>query len=140
MREIVHGTGTRADEMLGRPVSQYAALCPSVAKGYEAYSERDKNFRFQWTPRDTVLQRHPVQKLHGNERLSVLFVDFIASADVGMVQSRGGFGFALKAAQGVRVLGNFIGQNLRATKRFSRVSSVLYTTPMPPPPNFSMMR
>jgi hypothetical protein len=37
MREIAHGTGTRADEMLGRPVSQYAALCRSVAKGYEAY-------------------------------------------------------------------------------------------------------
>ena len=37
MREIAHGTGTRADEMLGRPVSQYTALCRCVAKGYEAY-------------------------------------------------------------------------------------------------------
>jgi hypothetical protein len=37
MREIADGTGTRADEMLGRPVSQCAALCRCVAKGYEAY-------------------------------------------------------------------------------------------------------
>src|SRR2546422_1201577 len=28
------------------------------------------------------------------------------------------------------------GRNLRATKRCSRVSSALYTTPIPPPPSF----
>src|SRR4029077_16160494 len=32
------------------------------------------------------------------------------------------------------------GRNLRATKRSRRVSSALYTTPIPPPPNFSTMR
>ena len=31
-------------------------------------------------------------------------------------------------------------RNFRATKRCSFTSSALYTTPMPPPPNFSTMR
>src|SRR5260370_2581248 len=32
------------------------------------------------------------------------------------------------------------GRNLSATKRWRRVSSALYTTPIPPPPSFSMTR
>jgi hypothetical protein len=32
-----------ADEMLGRPVSQCAALCHCVAKGYEAYMRQIDN-------------------------------------------------------------------------------------------------
>ena len=43
MREIADGTGTRADEMLGRPVSHCAALCHCVAKGYEAYMRQIDN-------------------------------------------------------------------------------------------------
>src|SRR6266481_4228865 len=42
-----------------------------------------------------------------------------------------------------RVWGSFAtlsGKNLSATKRPSLASWALYTTPMPPPPSFSMMR
>ena len=38
------------------------------------------------------------------------------------------------------VLATSSGRNFRATKRSSRVSSALYTTPIPPPPSFSTMR
>ena len=45
-----------------------------------------------------MLQRHAIQKLHGDERFAVLFVNFVDRADVGMVQSRGGLRFALEAS------------------------------------------
>jgi hypothetical protein len=35
---------------------------------------------------DQMCQRHPVQKLHGNEGLFVMLADLIDGADVGMVQ------------------------------------------------------
>ena len=49
--------------------------------------------------RDAVLQRHAVQKLHGDERLAVLLADVVDRADVGMVQRGGGLRLALEAAQ-----------------------------------------
>jgi hypothetical protein len=60
-----------------------------------------------------VLQRHPVQKLHGDEGLSVLVVDLINRADVGMVQCRRGLSFPLKAGQGLRIFGNLVRQELQ---------------------------
>ena len=62
---------------------------------------------------DAVLQRHAVQKLHGDERLAVLVVNFVDGADVGMVERRRGLGFALKAGQGLRVFGNFFRQEFQ---------------------------
>ena len=53
-----------------------------------------------------------VQKLHGNEGLPVLIVNFINGADVRMVQCRGSFRFALKAGEGLRVSRNVVGQKL----------------------------
>src|SRR6266481_6187514 len=42
--------------------------------------------------------------------------------------------------RGTEGLATSSGRNFGATKRRSRVSSALYTTPRPPPPNFSTMR
>ncbi len=47
--------------------------------------------------RNAMLQRHPVQKLHGDERLSLLFANVIDRADIGVIQCGCGLGFALKA-------------------------------------------
>ena len=63
-----------------------------------------------------MLQRHAIQKLHGDERLAVLLADFVNGADVGMVQGRGGLGFALKTGQSLRVSGDFLGQELQGHK------------------------
>ena len=60
-----------------------------------------------------MLQRHAVQILHDDERLPVLLADFVDGADVGMVQGGGCLCFALKTGQGLRVLGNIIGQKLQ---------------------------
>ena len=82
-----------------------------------------------------MLEGRLIQKLHGNERLPILFTDVVNRADIGMIQRRG-LGFVLKAGECLRVTGNLVGKNLRARKRCSRVSSALYTTPIPPPPSF----
>ena len=48
--------------------------------------------------------------------LSVLVVDLVDGADVGMVQGRSSLGFALEAVQSLRILGQFIRQELEGDK------------------------
>ena len=67
-------------------------------------------------PVTIVFQRDPVQKLHHDEGLSVLLVNLMNSADVGMIQRRRCFGLALEPAQGLRVFGYFVGQELEGNK------------------------
>jgi hypothetical protein len=68
----------------------------------------EKNFRFQRTPRNAMLQRQPIQKLHSDERLPVLLANVVNRADIRMVQCGGGLGFALKASECLRVFGNIV--------------------------------
>src|SRR4029077_9889444 len=68
------------------------------------------------TSRNTVLQRLAVEKLHGDECQAVLVVNFEDRADVGMVQSRGCFGFLLKTTQGLRVLSDLFRKELESYK------------------------
>ena len=63
-----------------------------------------------------MLQRHAVEILHGDEGFAVLVVDFIDGADVGMIQGRGGLGFALEAAERLRVFGYIVGKELESDK------------------------
>ena len=55
----------------------------------------------------------------------VLLANVVNRADVGMIQSGRGLGFAVKALQGLRVRATSSGRNLRATKRPRSVSSAL---------------
>ena len=71
---------------------------------------------FQRPAGDAMLQRHALQKLHGDEGFAVLVVDFVDGADVGMVQGGGGLGFALEAAECLRVFGHVVGQELEGDK------------------------
>ena len=64
-------------------------------------------------PADAVLQGHAFQKLHGDEGWPSCFADLVDRADVGMVQSGSGLRFALKALEGLRVVGYIVGQELQ---------------------------
>src|ERR1022692_979111 len=64
----------------------------------------------------SVLQRHSVQKLHGDEGLPMLIVNFVDGADVRMVQRGSRLRLALKAGQSLRVLGNLVRQELQGSK------------------------
>ena len=89
---------------------------------------------------DALLQRRPVEELHDEERAAVLLADIVDRADVGVIQRRCGPRLAAETGQGSGSSARSGDRNFSATKRCSRVSSALYTTPMPPPPSFSMMR
>ena len=60
-----------------------------------------------------MLQGVAIEKFHGDEGLAVLVVYFVNGADVGMIQGRGGFGFALEAGEGLRIFGDFVGEEFQ---------------------------
>ncbi len=53
---------------------------------------------------------------HGNEDFAVLFANIVNSADVGVIQSRGSSGFALKTLQSFGVFRYVIGQKFQCDK------------------------
>ena len=65
---------------------------------------------------DAMLQGHAIEKFHRDERLAILLADIIDRANVGMVQCGCGLSFAVKARQGLRIAGNFLGQKLEGDK------------------------
>ena len=63
-----------------------------------------------------MLQGVAIQKLHGDESLAVLLANVVNRADVGMVERGCSLGFALEAAECLRVAGHFVGQEFQAYK------------------------
>ncbi len=63
-----------------------------------------------------MLEGLTVKKLHCDERLLMLVVNFVDGADVRMVQCGGCLGFALKPAERLRVFGDVVGQELKGDK------------------------
>jgi hypothetical protein len=75
--------------------------------------ERENQFGFERTPSDAMLQRHAVEKLHGDEVLPFALVNLEDHADVGVVQGGRRLCFALEPCESLRVLGDFIGQEFQ---------------------------
>ena len=65
---------------------------------------------------DAVLQRHPFEVFHGDERQAVFFADVVDGADVGMVEGGGRLRLALETAEYLWVAGNFIGKEFQGNK------------------------
>ena len=77
-----------------------------------------KGFGVHRPIRNEMLQRHAIEKFHGDERLPVLLANVVNRADVGMIQRRCSLRFALKAGESLRDRGRPPpGRNLRATNR-----------------------
>ena len=49
--------------------------------------QRQCSVGLQWSACNTVLQGEPVQKLHDNERLTIVLADFVDRADVGVLSN-----------------------------------------------------
>jgi hypothetical protein len=73
----------------------------------------EKLLNFRRTPADSMLQRHAIEKLHGDERMTGMFADLIDGADVGMIQRGRRARFTAKALQGLGVLLQMIGQEFQ---------------------------
>ena len=67
-------------------------------------------------PGDAVFQHHPIQILHGDERLPVLVVNFVDCADVRMIQSGCRLRLALEAGQSLWIFGYLVRQKLQRDK------------------------
>src|SRR5215470_13914101 len=65
---------------------------------------------------DAVLQGESVQKLHSDERLPALLVNFVNRADVRMVQCGSRLCLALEAGKSLCVLGNVVRQELEGNE------------------------
>ena len=60
-----------------------------------------------------MLQRAALEKLHHDERTSILLADFVDGADVGMVERGGGLRLALESFQSLAVARHFIRQEFQ---------------------------
>ncbi len=63
-----------------------------------------------------MFQRHAVEKLHGDEHIAMLIVNFIDGTNVRVVQCGGGLGFALEPAERLRVFGYVVRQEFERDK------------------------
>jgi hypothetical protein len=78
--------------------------------------QTEQHTRLDGLSADPMLQGHTVQKLHDQERMTVLLPDLMDRADIGMVQSRGRLRLPLEAGQGLGVFGDVLRQKLQGDK------------------------
>src|ERR1700691_280636 len=76
--------------------------------------KREQSVNFQRTPRDAMFQRDPIQKLHGDECLPILFANVVNGANAGMGQGGSSLRFTLKTDECQRVSANILRQELKA--------------------------
>jgi hypothetical protein len=60
-----------------------------------------------------VPERLPLQQFHGDEASPIGLVDFVDGADVRVVQRGRSLGLPLEATEGLRIMGEFVGQELQ---------------------------
>ena len=107
---------TLGDEDIGRldvTVDDALRMCGIHGIG-NFDSERQHHLDVQWFAGDPVLQCHAIQKLHGNESLTIFLTDVVNRANILMIQSRRRLRLALEAGQCLRVSGNLLRQKLES--------------------------
>src|SRR5262245_23726891 len=63
-------------------------------------------------PHDTLPESLAYEQLHGDKRLTGMLVNVVDGADVGVVQGRCGASLAPESLEGLRVVGQPLGQEL----------------------------
>ncbi len=60
-------------------------------------SDVEKHIHRERPPGDTILERFAFEQFHHEEEFSFVFFDLVNRANIGMIQGRGGTGFAAEA-------------------------------------------
>ena len=101
-------------KMLAGLMSRWTMPLECAASSASAISiASDRGFRFQRMPSDPVLQRHAVQKLHGDEALAIRACRFRKSCRCWDGSGRKRHAPRGESVQGLRVLGHFVGQEFQ---------------------------
>jgi hypothetical protein len=117
-----------------------ALLMGRIQAADHLYCEVLQLFEFYWATQDQIFEASTFEKLHGHKDTAILLANVVNCADIGMIQSRSGTGLALEALTQLPIVCKFLRKELQCYESPSRVSWALYTTPMPPAPNFSRTR
>ena len=100
----------------------------------------EHGFDLQRLATDPMPECLSLQQLHGDERSPIGLIDFVDRADVRMVQRRRSLGLPLESAEGLRIVGEFFGEELQGNVATElEVFRLIYTS-MPPPPILLRMR
>jgi len=89
----------------------FSVRCIECVSDFDAH--RQQYFGFQRPARDAMLQRHSVQKLHGDEGMTLVLADVMNRANVWVIQGGGGLCFTLESSQSLRVFGHLVGQKFQ---------------------------
>ncbi len=104
----------------------YALCVSSIQCVGDLDGQRQNYLGFHRSPADAMLQRYAIQKLHGDERLSVLLANVVDRTDIGVIQRGRSLRFTLKAGERLWVSGNIIGKELESDEAMqSRVLSLV---------------
>src|ERR1039458_928883 len=79
-------------------------------------TQRQNQLGFHGTSGDAMFQHHAVEKLHGDEHFAVLIVNFVDGTNVRVDQCGGGLGFAVEAAERLRVFAYVVRQEFERDK------------------------
>src|ERR1035438_4517344 len=71
-------------------------------------------------PRNPVLQRQPVQKLHGKKQMSIFLPNLMDRANIGMVERRSSTGLAAETLQCLGILREIVREKLEGGKSTKR--------------------
>ena len=82
----------------------------SIERVGDLETEREHVVEIHGTGCDAVFEGCAVEELHGDEGLALFLADVVNRADVGMVESGRGLGFALKAGQSLRIVRDLFGE------------------------------
>ncbi len=69
---------------------------------------------------DALPQGFPLEQLHRNETLSVVFANFVDRADVGMIECGRGTSFSAEPFKCLRILRQLVGQEFQRNKTAKR--------------------
>ena len=127
-----------AKNICGLDVAVNDSLCMGRIEGVRDFdADLEQMIHRQWTARDPAFQRLPVQKLHGDEMPSLVFVNFIDRADVRMAERRSSACLASKTLERRPIAPHFFGKKLQGnrTAQFG-VLRLVYNTHAAAPEHF----
>ena len=103
----------RHEDIRGLDVAMHDALrVRGVQSVRDLNAQIEQSLDLQRLARDPMAERLPLQQLHRDKAAPIGLVNLIDGADIRMVQRRRSLGLPLKPAEGLRVVGKFVGKKL----------------------------